>query len=915
MTDRALCSPRGDALRRLLLAAPIVLLPWLAPAAAHAAAYEAPLPAQISTDPDLCAYLPCKEVLPGAERFSVRKGRPAYVEAYGKAGDRGEKDDGQNGDAGLAPTAAGDHDPEELNEGRKSTHEEDADERTLIGYVFLSTDIVDIPAYSGKPVVTLIGMDTDGIITGVKILKHSEPILLVGIPEEKLTRFTRQYVGKFVGSKIEVGSVSKEEGTIGVDAISGATVTVIAENQVILRSGYEIAKQVGIIQAKVRPQPVFAEREPAAGWTEMVKEGSVQRLTVEAAELGLEKSDQPYIDMYFGYLNAPPIGRAILGAENYRRLMAGLKPNEHAIFIAANGTGSFKGSGFVRGGIFDRIQVAQEIDTFTFRDLDYQNLYSVKVPGAPVFAESGIFIIRREGFSAAYPWSLVFLANRVDPQSGERSFANFSSEYWLPGSYMQGGRPEYRRPTPPWVKVWKARAWELGGFALILLLTALMYGNRDKLVRASSRRDKTPLEGPKYLIWTVSVLLLGVYAMAQPSITQVLTWFHSIVYEWKWELFLSDPFIFIFWWFIIVTVFIWGRGLFCGWLCPYGAGSEMLHKIAGHAGLKKHQFSLPKRWHDRLKWSKYLIFAGLLGLSFYSMPLAERYAEVEPFKSTFLVGVWTRSWPFVAYWLFLAVLSLFIERPFCKYLCPLGAALAVPSTFRFFGLRRKSECTTCAACAKGCTQLAIDRNGRIDQRECLLCLDCMVLYYDAHSCPPLVKERKAREKQGLALTHIADSGYFEPLSTAPRPAPAMVFTPQGVRPAAAPSGRLSEELWFHLFPWTADFAREIFAIRAIAAFLAVAVTTAWILSATQRIGPAVMLAWWIGWSVYEVMTRMHYKPLVKDGPWWGRNYRPGTWMDVTFYVATKNLLIAAALFLALQAAGALDILATLPWLK
>lgn len=916
MTERAFCSLNGAALRRLLLAAPMVLLSWLLPAASHAAAYEAPLPAEISRDPDLCAYLPCKDVLPGAESFSVRKGRPAYVEAYGEDDDHDAEED-EDGNSEDASAAAGDHRGEEdKNGGEKAArHEEDSGERKLIGYVFLSTDIVDIPAYSGKPVVTLIGMDTRGIITGVKILKHSEPILLVGIPEEELTKFTKQYVGKFVGSKIEVGAVSKEEGTIGVDAISGATVTVIAENQVILRSGYEIAKQVGIVQAKVRPQPTFAEREPPASWTEMVKEGSVQRLTVQAADLGMEKSDQPYIDMYFGYLNAPPVGRAILGEENYRRLMAELKPTEHAIFIIANGTGSFKGSGFVRGGIFDRIQVAQEIDTFTFRDLDYHNLYSVKVPGAPRFSESGIFIVRREGFSPAYPWSLVFLANRVDPQTGERSFANFSSEYWLPGSYMEGGRPEYKRPEPPWMKAWKSRAWELGGFTLILLLTALMFVNRDKLVRASRRRDKTPLEGPKYLIWTVSVLLLGFYAMAQPSITQVLTWFHSIVYEWRWELFLSDPFIFIFWWFIIVSVFLWGRGLFCGWLCPYGAGSEMLHKIAGHAGLKKYQFSLPKRWHDRLKWTKYFIFAGLLGLSFYSMPLAERYAEVEPFKTTFLVGVWNRSWPFVAYWLVLAGLSLFIERPFCKYLCPLGAALAVPSTFRFFGLKRKSECTTCAACAKGCSQLAIDRQGRIDQRECLLCLDCMVLYYDAHSCPPLVQERKAREKQGLPLTRINPQGYFEPVPSAPRPAPAMVFTPAGVRPAAAPSGRLSEELWFHLFPWTADFAHEIFAIRAIAAFLAVAVTTAWILSATQQIGPAVMLAWWIGWSVYEVMTRMHYKPLVKDGPWWGRDYRPGTWMDVTFYVATKNLLIAAVLFLALQAAGALDVLSTLPWLK
>ena len=73
--------------------------------------------------------------------------------------------------------------------------------RKLVGYVFLSTDIVDIPAYSGKPVVTLIGMDTKGIITGVKVLKHSEPILLLGIPESALTKFIGQYVGKFAGDK------------------------------------------------------------------------------------------------------------------------------------------------------------------------------------------------------------------------------------------------------------------------------------------------------------------------------------------------------------------------------------------------------------------------------------------------------------------------------------------------------------------------------------------------------------------------------------------------------------------------------------------------------------------------------------------------------------------------------------------
>ena len=866
-----------------------LLLVFLFPVYAVKGTYEASLPAELATDPDLCAYVPCLDVLPGADSFSMRKGRPSYVEGYRTDSD---DDDSENEE----------HESDDNHEYINSGDEH----RELVGYVFLSTDIVDIPGYSGKPVVTLIGMDTRGIITGIRILRHSEPILLVGIPESELTKFTSQYVGKFVGSKFEIGKA--QSGYIGIDAISGATVTVISENQVILRCGYEIARQVGILKARPRTQAEFTDTPPVDDWQAMLREGSVERLTVEPSEMGVEDTGQPYIDMYFGYLNAPAIGRSILGDDNYQRLMSDLKPGEHAIFIIANGTESFKGSGFVRGGIFDRFQVAQDMDTFTFRDSDYLNLYGIHTPGAPEYRESGIFILRNQAFSVAYPWNLVFLANKFDKETGTKSFATFSREYWLPGRYMVGGRAKYKRPDPPWLHTWKNKAWELGGFSLILLLAALIFASRDKLVRASSRRDKSPLEGPKYLIWTVSIVVVGGYALAQPSITQVLTWFHSIIYEWKWELFLSDPYIFIFWWFIIITVFVWGRGLFCGWLCPYGALTEVLHNVAGKTGFRRYQFYLPKRWHDRMKWFKYIVFAALLALSFYSMPLAEKAAEIEPFKTTFLVGVWNRPWPFATYWWILLIAALFMERPFCKYLCPLGAALAIPGTFRFFKLKRKSECESCRACAHGCTQLAIDSKGQIDQRECLLCLDCMVLYYDSHSCPPLATERRAREKSGEPLTRINKRGYFEPVSVAATTEPSAPPVPS--QPAI--HGRLRDELWFHLLPWGQGFAREIFIIRAIAALLVVTVTTAWVLSATHRIGPVVILAWWLGWSVYELMARMRYKPFIKDGPWWKQNYRKAGLMDMIFYVATKNLLIAAGLFLLLNVSGVLGFLQQLP---
>lgn len=690
------------------------------PAMAASGTYEAPLPVQLSTDPNLCAYVPCKDVMPGADSFSNRKGKPAYVEAY--------------------QTVAG--------------------EKKLLGYVFLSTDIVDIPAYSGKPVVTLISMDTQGIITGAKVLRHSEPILLLGIPESELTKFIKQYLGKFVGSKIEIGK--SREGYIGLDAITGATVTVIAQNQVMLRCGMEVAKQVGIIKPTIRPQAKYAAVTDKLDWNALVKEGAVQHLTVSPDDVGV-KGDGPYIDMYFGYLNVPAVGKNILGEYGYSSLMSRLKPGEHAIFIVASGMESFKGSGFVRGGIYDRIQVAQEMDSFTFRDLDYLNLYGIEAAGAPAYHEAGIFIIRGTSFSGAYPWSLVFLANKVDKETGAKTFASFDKEYWLPARYLEGGRPKVERPDPVWLRIWKDKKTEIGLFVLLLLTAASVYGLRDKLVRRAKRKDKRWISTPKYIIWITSVGFVGFYLMAQPSITQVLTWFHSLLYQWRWELFLSDPFIFIFWWFIIITVFIWGRGLFCGWLCPYGALTELAYKLGRVIGLKRFQFFLPKPVHDKLKWLKYVIFAVLLGVSFYSMGMAEKMAEIEPFKTTFLVGVWNRSWPYVLFWSALLGISIFTERPFCKYLCPLGAGLAVPSTFRFFGLKRKKECESCTACAIGCGSLAIDKQGKIDHRECLLCLDCMVMYYDPHACPPLSHERKQREKKGQPLTPISPQGYFIPI--------------------------------------------------------------------------------------------------------------------------------------------------------
>ena len=455
-----------------------------APSASAQTAYEAALPEGINSAPALCDLVACGEVLPGATAFSERKGQPRYVEGYAEV-------DGK---------------------------------RTLLGYVMLSTDITDTPAYSGKPVVTLIGMNTEGRFTGVKILKHSEPILLLGIPESALIRFNDQYLGKFVGDNIEIGRSRPDEDMIGLDAISGATVTVIAQNQVMMMSGAAVARQVGILEPTIRPQARFVDAGRALDWATMVKEGAVQRLTVKAEQVGLARSPTPFIDLWYGYLNPPEIGRAVLGADGWRALMARLKEGEHALFvIRTGGIESFKGSGFVRGGLYDRVQIRQGQDAFTFRDLDYLNLYGINAPGAPAFTESGIFIVRSPAFSGAFPWKFMFLGNRVDRETGARSFANFDTEYWLAPSYLEGGRPEVKKPDAPWVRVWKMRALEIGLFSALLIAVGVVYAMRDTLTRRSTRKNKWPVNVFKYSAWIISIGFVGFGLLAQPSITQVLT--------------------------------------------------------------------------------------------------------------------------------------------------------------------------------------------------------------------------------------------------------------------------------------------------------------------------------------------------------------------------------------------------------
>jgi NosR/NirI family nitrous oxide reductase transcriptional regulator len=141
----------------------------------------------------------------------------------------------------------------------------------------------------------------------------------------------------------------------------------------------------------------------------------------------------------------------------------------------------------------------------------------------------------------------------------------------------------------------------------------------------------------------------------------------------------------------------------------------------------------------------------LFGLSLQALNEAERYAEIEPFKTVFVLQ-FHREWGFVVYALGLVLVSAVNRKFFCKYLCPLGAALAIPARLKLFDwLKRRKECgRPCQICANECEVRAVGPTGEINANECHYCLDCQVTYWNAYKCPPMVERRKRHERAGRA---------------------------------------------------------------------------------------------------------------------------------------------------------------------
>ena len=651
-----------------------------------------------------------------------------------------------------------------------------------IAFAFATSDFVPTAGYSGKPIHILMAIDQDARITGVKLVKHSEPIVLVGIPNEKIVAVTEKHVGLSLATLANPHQPDRK-----LDIISGATVTVMVIDDSIVRAGLHVARALQLGGLKIEAAadgagPELARRDATVkeDWLTLVGDGSIRRLILSVGDINEAfdslgdprdgnrrhkgAADGLFAELSVALVSEPTIGRSLLGDAEYDNLTTWLEAGDEAILIAGAGEYSYKGSGYVRGGVFDRIQLIQGVNSVRFRDNQYKRIGSVAADGAPKFTEADIFKIPASArINAAEPFTIQLLVHRpIGPI--EKLFTTFDLDYRVPSRFLTSPGADGATASPAelthlWKRIWLQKKIEV---AFILASIAVLTGAFFFQMALTRSEKRTYWFRIGFLTFTL--FFIGWYANAQLSVVNVLAFASATMSAFSWNAFLMDPLIFILWFSVAASLLFWGRGAYCGWLCPFGALQELTNKVGRI--FKIPQVRVPWSIHERLWPLKYMIFLGLFGLSLYSLELAERYAEVEPFKTAIILK-FARGWPYVIFAVVILVAGLFIERFYCRYLCPLGAALAIPGRLRMFDwLRRYRECgNPCQRCANECFVQAIHPEGHINPNECLQCLHCQVLYQSAAKCPVCIKKELKRER----LRDRGDDAAAQTIPTRPDP--------------------------------------------------------------------------------------------------------------------------------------------------
>jgi NosR/NirI family transcriptional regulator, nitrous oxide reductase regulator len=632
-----------------------------------------------------------------------------------------------------------------------------ANANRLVGYVFESIDLAPVPGFSGVPINLLIAIDQRGSLLDVEVLSQHEPVFVGGLGEVPLRAFVKQYKGLSLKQSVKIltgahGAKNVTAEAAELDGITKATASVRIINQTVLSAALKVArKKLGFAEGRDPDLIARIKANVLESHTvrDLIESGLVAQITLRNSDIEKEFSatrgrgldpdaiahpQDLFIHLYVAYVSVPSIGRNLLSDASWAKLQGRLEPGDHAILVMSKGRYSVTGPNFIRGSTPDRIVLKQDQLPIEMRDLNLE--ISLKDnPGLDLDPASfTIFrIISRAGLDPSRPFDFTLPVTRLKGQIfPERIVRDFTLRSVLPPRFYTVPASDNKS----WDSIWRDRRLEIAILTVGLAVLAIALAFQGRLV--ADQRQFAVFRNI-YLLFTL--LFIGWYAQGQLSIVNITSVMQALIAGRSLSFYLYDPMTVTLSIFTCISLVLWGRGTFCGWLCPFGALQEFVAKVGRMFRIK--QIRLDAATDRRVKWIKYFVLAAILLSASFSSSLTDRAVEVEPFKTAITLD-FVRSWPFVAYAVALLAANLFVYKFFCRVLCPLGAGLALLGRLRLLNwIPRRSECgTPCQTCRNRCEYQAITRAGKVQYDECFQCMDCVVIYASDKKCAPLMMAKK-----------------------------------------------------------------------------------------------------------------------------------------------------------------------------
>lgn len=666
----------------------------------------------------------------------------------------------------------------------------------LVGYVFLTSDLPpEERGYSG-PIRAIVGMTPDGTLTGVRVTEYRESYMSTKGDFLRRPGFQEQYAGKWIGESFRVYE--------DIDGISKVSVSVRA----LSRGVRDAARRIAAAYPPEQPRPTAPEGDVLSmSWFVMRQAGVAARMDVT-----VDGEDPVGISVI--HLESEELARYLVGGL-YQYVLNAVErrgASGELILYAVDGPGSRlavqQGWAIEQDGVRTDIPYSDVV----MLGSPWEGLLSgeTSIVGVIILGDQ-VDVTRPMRFSFArgdaLSASVEYTSQRALTVMAEAAAAAGRAATTTPASAVAGASPgaddasqpasedagsassvaasgASAEPTPspapsatvPPPEVAARDAAALAAPRPAASATASPAAVPEQLVQLdfTEVREETALE---QLLASTSwarvgwiVLVLGLATLAFVTKKTAIRWIslattltvlgfvdggflsvsHITGVIWVGpSAILNDLPLLLMVTFTVLTVLLVGR-VFCGYLCPFGALQDFIDGLVP-ARFKR---DLPRQAHKLGLKAKYVVLA-IIVLPAIAGSEASIYHYFEPFGTVFFLSTDVLLWTIAGS---ILVASAVVPRFYCRYACPLGAALALGSVLTWKRIPRVEQCDHCKVCERKCPTGAIE-GPVIDFKECVRCNVCEVQLlertgvckHEMDAIRPRLVELKVRATAGAGL--------------------------------------------------------------------------------------------------------------------------------------------------------------------